>query len=222
MTPAFWTFKDLAFATVLILPSLFAAGLLARLLPGGKPIRELGAQMIMYLIWFLLLSLLFRMQYQRPLFASLRWVNPGWLFTCALGGAVLAYAVSWTAVEAGAPIIEPPYKNLLADRLSMMAFALAGVLAGPIAEELIFRGFVMPLFAKSMPGLLAAAAAAAPFALLHGPGFRWSWIHVVLVFFAGFVFGCVRWRLDSTLASAVTHSAYNLTFLAGYLVNNNG
>jgi membrane protease YdiL (CAAX protease family) len=173
----------------------------------------------MYLIWFLLVRLLFRMQYQRPLLDSLGWINHGWLSAAVILGIALAFGVNALGVALQAPVIDPPYKTLLADRRSLALFALAGVLAGPIAEELAFRGFLMPLFAKSMPGLLAAVITAIPFALLHGPGYKWSWQHVLLVFVAGCTFGFVRDKLNSTLASAATHSAYNLTFLAGYLAN---
>ena len=68
-------------------------------------------------------------------------------------------------------------------------------------------------------GVLAAVVTAVPFALLHGPAYQWSWQHLLLVFLAGCVFGVVRSVLDSTLAAAATHSAYNLTLLAGYIAN---
>jgi len=132
---------------------------------------------------------------------------------------VLAFGISWLGATLEAPVIDPPYKDLLAEQRLLLIFALASVLLGPIAEELAFRGFMMPLFATRMPGLIAAVATAIPFALLHGPGYKWSWQHVLLVFLAGCVFGLVRYLLDSTLAAAVTHSAYNLTLLAGYIAN---
>lgn len=218
-TPAFWTVKDFAVAVALVLPTAIAGAVVGRILPFQKTSQELAAQMLMYLIWFLLLRFLFRIQYQRPLLESLGWINHGWLFAAVAIGVVLAFAIGWLGVRLHAPVIDPPYKALLADRRSLALFALAGVVLGPIAEELAFRGFLMPLLVKSMPGFAAAVAAAVPFALLHGPGYKWSWQHVVLVFIAGCVFGFVRDKLNSTLASAATHSAYNLTFLAGYLAN---
>ncbi len=219
MTRAFWTFKDLAFAIVLLLPALVIGALCARFLPVPKVVQELAAQMAMYAVWFVLLRILFQIQYQKPLFESLSWVNNGWLFASVCGGVALAFAISWLGIRMQAPMLDPPYKELLADRRLLLMFALASVLLGPIAEELAFRGFMMPLFAKLMPGALAAFVTAIPFALLHGPGYKWSWQHVLLVFLAGCVFGVVRQLLDSTLAAAATHSAYNLTLLAGYIAN---
>jgi membrane protease YdiL (CAAX protease family) len=217
--PAFWTFKDFAVAVALILPSGIAGAVVGRLLPAQKTVQELAAQMLMYLIWFLLLRFIFHLQYQRPLLESLGWSNHGWLLAAVCLGIALAFGIGHLGVALHAPMIDPPYKALLADRRLLVLFALGGVIVGPIAEELAFRGLFMPLLVKFMPGLLAAVAAAIPFALLHGPGYKWSWQHLLLVFIAGCVFGFVRDKLDSTLASAATHSAYNLTFLAGYLAN---
>jgi uncharacterized protein len=218
-SPAFWTYKDFAVAVALVLPTAIAGAVVGRILPLQKTTQELAAQLLMYLIWFLLVRLLFRIQYEKPLLESLGWINNGWLIAAVLIGIVLAIGVSALGRALHAPDIDPPYKALLTDRRSLALFALAGVLVGPIAEELAFRGFLMPLFVKSMPGLVAAVATAVPFALLHGPGYKWSWQYVLMVFLAGCIFGFVRDKLNSTLASAATHSAYNLTFLAGYLAN---
>lgn len=219
MTRAFWNFKDLAFGIALLLPAVLIGALSARFLPVPKVVQELIAQMAMYAVWFILLSVLFRVQYHRPLFESLNWVNHGWLFVSVCGGVALAFGISWLGTTLQAPLIDPPYKELLTDQRLLLVFALASVLLGPIAEELAFRGFIMPLFAQVMPGLAAAVVTAIPFALLHGPGYQWSWQHLLLVFLAGCVFGAVRSVLDSTLAAAATHSAYNLTLLAGYIAN---
>jgi len=48
-----------------------------------------------------------------------------------------------------------------------------GVTIGPLCEELIFRGFLMPLLTRSF-GALPASAAAVPFALMHGEEYAWA------------------------------------------------
>lgn len=219
MTRAFWSFRDLAFGVALFLPAVLIGALSARFLPVPKAVQELIAQMTMYVVWFILLSVLFRVHYHKPLLESLNWVNHGWLFLAVCGGVALAFGISWLGTTLEAPLVDLPYKDLLTDRRLLLVFALASVLLGPIAEELAFRGFIMPLLAKYMPGIAAAVVTAIPFALLHGPAYHWSWQHLLLVFLAGCVFGIVRSLLDSTLAAAATHSAYNLTLLAGYIAN---
>lgn len=219
MPAAFWNWKDLALAVVLFVPALVLGSLIARFVPASQPVQALLAQFLAYGVWFTALRFVFLTAYQVPLLEALGWHNNGWIGTCILGGIALAFVVAYSGTALDAPVIDPPYKTLFSDRRSMVLFALGGVVAGPIAEELIFRGFLMPLLAKWMHGALAAIAVAAPFALLHGPGYQWSWQHILLLFVAGSVFGLVRWKLNSTLASSAMHSAYNLTFLAGIIAN---
>ena len=219
MPAAFWTWKDFGLAVVLFVPALVLGSLAGRFIPASQPVQALLAQLIAYAVWFVALRFVFLTAYQVPLLRALGWNNNGWVGSCVLGGIALAFVVAYAGTALDAPVIDPPYKALFSDRRSMMLFALGGVVAGPIAEELIFRGFLMPLLAKWMPGAVAAIAVAAPFALLHGPGYQWSWQHILLLFLAGSAFGLVRWKLDSTLASSAMHSAYNLTFLAGIIAN---
>jgi membrane protease YdiL (CAAX protease family) len=100
----------------------------------------------------------------------------------------------------------------------MIAVLFFGTLAGPVFEELVFRGFVQPLLARSMPAALAILLTAVPFALLHGPGFGWAWQSVMVVGLAGIVMGIVRQRTGSTAAAALVHVGYNSTLFAGFLL----
>jgi membrane protease YdiL (CAAX protease family) len=96
--------------------------------------------------------------------------------------------------------------------------ALFGALAGPIFEELVFRGFLQPLLARSMAAWIAILLTAVPFALLHGPGFGWAWQSVIIVGIAGVVMGYVRNRTGSTAASALVHIGYNSTLFVGFIL----
>jgi membrane protease YdiL (CAAX protease family) len=64
-------------------------------------------------------------------------------------------------------------------------------------------------------GLLVTAL---PFSLLHGPQYNWSWQRLLVLTLASIAFGLIRHRTGSTAASSLTHAAYNLTFLAGMLM----
>jgi membrane protease YdiL (CAAX protease family) len=89
---------------------------------------------------------------------------------------------------------------------------------GPVCEELAFRGFMLPLLARSFGVPAGVLLTAIPFGLLHGAQYSWLWQQVVLVTLAGVVFGTVRAVTRSTAASAMMHATYNLTFFVGYLV----
>jgi membrane protease YdiL (CAAX protease family) len=116
------------------------------------------------------------------------------------------------------PNLDSPMQRLLEDKQSI---ALVGVFAttlGPLAEELIFRGFFQPLLVAKLGSIVGIAAASLPFALLHGPQYSWTWQHIVLLFMASLTFGVVRHRTGSTAASTMVHATYNLTFFTGFLL----
>ena len=89
---------------------------------------------------------------------------------------------------------------------------------GPLAEELVFRGFLQPLMMRTFGTAAGIVLASLPFSLAHGPQYSWSWRHVLLLFLASVVFGVVRWRTGSTAASTLVHATYNLTFFTGFLL----
>lgn len=222
----FWGYQDLAYFVAMVLPSLvlgvIVVHFLSKLAPAffaGKVMFALAAQFLAYGFLFLSLFALLRLRYDRPFWRSLAWVVPhpvAWGVVFA--GPFLAIAVSLAGTALRAPSIPLPFEDLLRSRAMIVFMGAFVVLLGPLFEELMFRGFFMPLFMRTFgpwPGILLAAL---PFALLHGPQYLWSWQQVSLVFVAGTVFGWIRYRTGSTFASALMHASYNLTFFVGLLM----
>ena len=104
---------------------------------------------------------------------------------------------------------------MLEGPLGLPLFGIFSVILGPVTEELAFRGFFMPLLIRALGAPAGIILTALPFALLHGPEYAWAWQYVLLIGAAGAAFGWVRYGTGSTLASAMMHSTYNLTFFAG-------
>jgi membrane protease YdiL (CAAX protease family) len=107
-------------------------------------------------------------------------------------------------------------KELLNDPTSLIVVAIFGVTVGPLCEELAFRGFMQPLFVRSLgaaPGILLSGLA---FGLLHLPQYGFSWQHGILITLAGSAFAWMRRLSGSTAASTIMHSAYNLTLFLGF------
>jgi hypothetical protein len=92
------------------------------------------------------------------------------------------------------------------------------VLIGPLVEELIFRGFLLPLVVRAVGAFAGVLAVALPFALLHGPQYQWSWQQLSLLVAASCAFGWVRVAYASTRVSAIVHGGYNLVFFVAYLI----
>ena len=115
------------------------------------------------------------------------------------------------------PDTPTPMSKLLEDRVSMIFLAVAGVSLGPLCEELIFRGFMQPLFVRSIGVAGGILAAAVPFGLLHLQEYGFSWQPGLLITLAGAAFGWMRHRTGSTQASTLMHAAYNTTFFLALL-----
>jgi hypothetical protein len=107
-------------------------------------------------------------------------------------------------------------KEMLENRTSLVMMAILGVTLGPVCEELAFRGFMQPLFVRSLgvvPGILLSGLG---FGLLHLPQYGFTWQHGILITLAGTAFGWMRQASRSTFGSTIMHSAYNLTLFLGY------
>jgi uncharacterized protein len=90
--------------------------------------------------------------------------------------------------------------------LPLFWFAL--VIAAPIAEEIVFRGFLFRGWVRSeravLPGIVLISVL---FAAIHT---QYDWFGVLQVFFMGLLFGFVRWRSGSTLLTILMHLLANL------------
>jgi membrane protease YdiL (CAAX protease family) len=222
----FWDYKDLALFTALAVPSLGVAFLLVQAVflmtgyrPEGKAVPVLAGQFLGYTFWFLSLYGLLKLRYDRPFWKSLGWVAPGRaLWPSLVCGPVVALSVGALGVALRTPEIEMPIKELLSDPASIALVGVFAVTLGPMCEELAFRGFLLPLVARSLGPAMGVVISALPFAILHGPQYSWSWRHVLLITLASCAFGWMRLRSGSTLAAALMHAGYNLTFFSAYVL----
>jgi hypothetical protein len=86
----------------------------------------------------------------------------------------------------------------------------------PIAEELVFRGFLFRALAESRLGAAGAIVITAlVWASLHTDK---SWLGMAGILFAGLAWGWVRWRTQSTLTTIAVHGLNNLVAGVGLAV----
>jgi uncharacterized protein len=215
----FWTYEDLALFIGAVLPALAGALLIVQPFHfQNKGVHQFAYQCSAYALMLGALYLLIAWRYHRPFWRSLGWTfDFRWAWVYLLIGPPLAIGLGELAYLLHAPG-NPAIPDLITDRASMIAVILFGTLAGPLFEELVFRGFLQPLLARSMAAWIAILLTAIPFALLHGPGFGWAWQSVMIVGIAGAVMGYVRHRTGSTAAAALVHIGYNSAFFAGFLI----
>jgi membrane protease YdiL (CAAX protease family) len=176
----------------------------------------LPEQFLGYVFLFSMLLLIFRLEYDRPFWASLAWTRTRlpWLWM-AVAGISAAYVVAAISSLFQMPGGSNPLMDMLRDRMSLILMAIFGIAVAPLCEELAFRGFLQPLLVRSLGAIPGILLAAIPFGLLHFQEYGRSWRHVVLISLAGALFGWMRHATGSTMASTVMHAAYNsLGFVA--------
>ncbi len=89
---------------------------------------------------------------------------------------------------------------------SIMRVLAVGVF-GPIAEELVFRGYLFGIL-RDRAGIVATIViTAVGWAVLH---VDYSWWVVAIIAVDGLMLGLARWRTGSVYVPIVMHIAYNL------------
>ena len=128
-------------------------------------------------------------------------------------GATLAVTV--LIVSSFFPVGEPPpIEKLLSSATAVYVFAIFGIGAAPLFEEIIFRGFLFKVLFDIGGSGTAVSLTAILFALLHLPQLWGSWAGVILIFVVGYVLSFVRLRSNSLIPSFIIHTSYN-TMLFG-------
>ena len=213
----FWSYGDLLIFAGLTLPCLLlglgvvkAAFWIFQLHPAVKTWELLAAQFTFYALLSGVLVALFRLQYDRPFWRSLGWVDPpfslSWVVAAGVG---LAVTVLVLGLLIGTPHTENRLTALLKNPTSLVLLAVFGSVVAPVCEELFFRGFVQPLVVRSLGVVGGIVATALPFGLLHFYEYGQSWRHVLLISISGAAFGWMRHATGSTKAAAWMHASYN-------------
>jgi membrane protease YdiL (CAAX protease family) len=123
--------------------------------------------------------------------------------------AVVIEALGWTLP--GQDI--DPTRLLPEGMLGLVLTAVLVVVAAPFAEEVVFRGILVPSLATRYSVALAIWVAATLFALVHFNAF--STLPVLL---AGWAFGRLLARSGSVWPSIVAHATFNATGFAALLL----
>ncbi len=219
----FFDYSDFFFFLGLALASILVAVLLVRaariLIPISMPVQLLLVQSAWYFLAFGSLAALFRIRYDRPFWRSLGWrpVAFSVMSGAVLAGPVLALGVGVLGSALRTPNIELPFEQMLSSRATVILLGLVVVILGPFAEELAFRGFLMPLLIRSLGAAAGIVLAGVIFGSIHGYEYRWSWQYMALISLVGCVLGWAKYKTQSTVTSACMHATFNLTQFVAFL-----
>jgi membrane protease YdiL (CAAX protease family) len=140
-----------------------------------------------------------KVRYRRAVFVPMGWVIPSFFYgvVSLLLGIVFGCAVA-LLFRTSTQVLS----HIGIDEL------LLGAVFGPILEESLFRGCLLPLFAQATGKAAAIIITALAFILFHSPADaqHWAWFTAT-----GLVYGWLRLASGSTTASALMHGCYNLT-----------
>jgi membrane protease YdiL (CAAX protease family) len=225
-----WGYQDLALFLSAVLPSLALAGLLLRAgrmaAPGwflSSAARTLLFQSFMYVFLVGALYLVISWRYGEPFWSALGWNFPiSHALLLLVAGPVLTISLSALGTLLRVPADGSQIEGLIDSRASLALVMLFGILLAPVFEEMLFRGFLLPLLARSVGPWFGILLTAVPFALLHGAQNHWAWQPVVLIGVAGVAFGYVRYKTGSTTAAFLMHSSYNAMGFLGYTLTHWG
>lgn len=219
---AFWDYADLGLFLFLSFVSMVAALLLLRFIPVLHSLKDayklLAGQGIWYVFVMGSLAAIFNIRYGEPFWKSLGWRTPGIGSALAslAAGPLVAIGLGLLGAALRTPQMPLPFENMLNTTALIALFGLLVVFIGPLCEELAFRGFILPLLARSFGSVAGIVVTGLLFGLLHGFEYP-DWRPIVLVAVAGMIFGWRRYQTGSTVNSTLMHAGFNLTQFAALL-----
>ncbi len=206
-----WGYQDLFVFLGLLTAGVLAVNLLAipfRRLPQSYLL--LLVQALVYLFALGAIAAILRLRHDRPFWRSLGWVPTyaGYALTSFAIGPVLAIGLGVLGTLLGAKPQPLPFENMLNGIALIVLFGILVVAVGPLCEELVFRGFLMPLLIRSLGVASGIVLTGLLFGAMHYFEYQ-DWRVVILVAAAGALFGWQRYRTGSIINAVLMHAGFN-------------
>jgi membrane protease YdiL (CAAX protease family) len=199
----YWTYEDIGtflFVVVLINDLIRLAVRLHFLNSSDLIVPRLAIQALIIIFLGLALYAILKFRYHRPVIAPLGWLIPSKFYVAIsiLGGVIGALAITYFTHLQGQVTPSIPAKD----------FFVLGFLLGPMLEESVFRGYLLPVLAHTLGYLMSVLATSVLFAAFHSPGdiTHWLWFTAT-----GSAYGWLRLASRTTTAAAILHVTCNLT-----------
>ena len=156
-----------------------------------------GLQLALVAFLGLTLYLVLKLRHHQPVLRPLGWVLPGPAYTVA----ALMLGISFASAVA----LYLCLRNQSTPPIPVLELLVLGLVLGPILEESLFRGCLLPLLAQTTGSVAAVIITAS--ALFHGPANVAHWVSFTATDMAD---GWLRVASRSTTAAALMHVIYNL------------
>jgi membrane protease YdiL (CAAX protease family) len=199
----FWGYEDIGAFFLLIVSLSLILRLLVRLhfLSRSTIINpSVGLQFAVVVFLGAGLYFVLRFRYRQPVLKPLGWVVP----QMAYGVMALIAGPSFAAGIA----LYLWLRNQITPPIPIGELLVLGLVLGPLLEESVFRGCLLPVLAQTTGTIPAVTITAVVFAFFHGPTNLAHWVSFTAT---GIAYGWMRVVSRSTTAPALMHAAYNLS-----------
>lgn len=181
-------------------------------------------QALWYLLALAIAVPVYRFRWQRSFADGVHWNAPqaGTRAWALLGsGLLLSVLVQIASVKIHMPNTAPVYELF---RMPALAWAVTvfGIFIAPAAEELFFRGFLLPIVGRWTGNAIAIVLTSALFALLHAGQIGHAWLAVLVLFGVSVVLCLFRLHFRSVAASTLVHMSYNAVLFLAMIVVTRG
>jgi membrane protease YdiL (CAAX protease family) len=198
----YWSYEDIGvFFLILVLLGLVLRFLVRfHLLPRSEVTNPSGLlQFAVVASLSLGLYLVLKFRHHQPVLQPLGWVWPRtpYIVVALLGGLFLASGVA----------LYLNFRSQSQPPLGVVELLVLGIVLGPMLEESLFRGCLLPLLAQTTGNVPAVILTAFLFALFHKPADLPHWVSFIAT---GLAYGWIRVISSSTTAGALMHATYNL------------
>jgi len=182
----------------------------------SKPQFLVGTNILWFALIFLFLYVTLSVLRGLPFWQTLGWKKLNtdsiagkgspWMYFFSGCGLAIFVAIASSRIK---NVEHVPIQELFKSRTGAMLLMAMAVFVAPLVEETVFRGYLYPLFAKSLgvlPGILITGFL---FGLMHGAQLGWTWGLVALLTLVGIIFTFARARTGTVVASFLLHLGYN-------------
>lgn len=203
----YWSYEDIGiyFFVLVLLGAVVRIAVRIHWLSSSAlvaPSLSLQTSVIVFL--GLTLYLILKWRHRRSVVVPLEWSLPDRRYTAIgfISGVVAAIGVA----------LVTHFRHEAIPSTSTVDFLVLGFLLGPILEESVYRGCLLPVLARTLGSTASVVATAVLFSAFHGPRdlTHWVWFGAT-----GVAYGSLRLASHTTTAAALMHATCNLTlFLA--------
>ncbi len=198
----YWSYEDIGvfFLVLVVLGSVLRLFVRFHLLRRSELTGpSFGLQITVVASLNLALYLVLKFRHHQPVLRPLGWVWPrtARIVVALISGVLLALGVAFYL----------RFRHQSTQPMAVMELLFLGLLLGPILEESLFRGCLLPLLAQTSGSGTAVVLTAILFALFHQPANLAHWVSFTAT---GIAYGWIRVASRSTAAAAVMHATYNL------------